>query len=309
MVKLRSSKTAVVVLVVAVLLCAAGWKKYKGGAAEGSGAAVVTVARGDIELHFMDSGELTPKTFVDVASKVSGRVIELFVDEGTRVRKGEKLAVIQPGRTEAEAYVPTTLTAPIDGVVMRYQDRGSNNSQEGRLSKLGEYVTGLMESQTPTYLMTVADLSRLVVKMKISEMDILKLKEGMDVKVTVDALPGQDFPSKVTLVSPQAEKDNNNLKNFKVEVTLLKSDARLKPGMTARVDGLLDSRKKVLKLALSGVFEEGGKEFAYVVAGEEKPKKTPLKLGLRSEMDVEVLEGVKEGDKLLTEKPDDKPKS
>lgn len=293
---------------VVVLAGAGGWYKYKGNAAEGGGPATVTVARGDIELRFMDSGELTPKLFVDVASKVSGRVIELFVDEGARVRKGDRLAVIQPGRTEAEAYVPTTLTAPIDGVVMRYQDRSSNNSQEGRLSKLGEYVTGLMESQTPTYLMTVADLSRLIVKMKISEMDILKLKEGMDVKVTVDALPGQDFPAKVTLVSPQAEKDSNNLKNFKVEVTLLKSDARLKPGMTARVDGLLDSRKKVLKLALSGVFEEGGKEFGYVVAGDGKPAKAPLKLGLRSEMDVEVLEGVKEGDKLLTEKPDDKKK-
>jgi len=190
MVNLRSSKAFVIVLVV-VLLCAAGWKKYK-GKTEDAGPGTVKVERGDIELHFMDSGELTPKTFVDVASKVSGRVIELFVDEGARVRKGEKLAVIQPGRTEAEAYVPTTLTAPIDGVVMRYQDRSSNNAAEGRLSKLGEYVTGLMESQNPTYLMTVADLSRLIVKMKISEMDILKLKEGMDVKVTVDALPGYD---------------------------------------------------------------------------------------------------------------------
>lgn len=298
-----------VAAVAVVLAGAGGWYKYKGNAAQEGGPSTVTVARGDIELRFMDSGELTPKLYADVASKVSGRVIELFVDEGARVRKGDKLAVIQPGRTEAEAYVPTTLTAPIDGVVMRYQDRSSNNSQEGRLSKLGEYVTGLMESQTPTYLMTVADLSRLIVKMKISEMDILKLSEGMDVKVTVDALPGRDFPAKVTLVSPQAEKDSNNLKNFKVEVTLLKGDSRLKPGMTARVDGLLDSRKKVLKLALSGVFEEGGKEFAYVSAAEGKPVKTPLKLGLRSEMDVEVLEGVKEGDKLLTEKPDDKKKS
>jgi len=291
----------------AALLGAGGWKYYAKPAVE-AGLGIVTVERGDIEVHFMDSGELTPKTFVDVASKVSGRVIELYVDEGTRVKKGDRIAVIQPGRTEAEAYVPTTLTAPIDGIVMRYQDRSSSNSQEGRLSKLGEYVTGLMESQTPTYLLTVADLSRLVVKMKISEMDILKLREGMDVKVTVDALPGQEFPSKVTLVSPQAEKDSNNLKNFKVEVTLLKGDARLKPGMTARVDGLLDSRKKVLKLALSGVFEEGGKEFAYR-SGGPKADKAPLKLGLRSEMDVEVLDGVKEGDKLLTEKPDDKPKS
>ncbi|MDD5301709.1 MAG: efflux RND transporter periplasmic adaptor subunit [Elusimicrobia bacterium] len=309
MVSIKSPKAIAAAVLVVLVLSAAGWKYYGKSSAEGGGSGVVTVERGDIELHFMDSGELTPKNFVDVASKVSGRVLELFVDEGTRVRKGDKLAVIQPGRTEAEAYVPTTLTSPIDGVVMRYQDRGSNNSQEGRLTKLGDYVTGLMESQTPTYLLTVADLSRLVVKMKISEMDILKLKEGMDVKVTVDALPGLDFPSKVTLVSPQAEKDSNNLKNFKVEVTLFKSDPRLKPGMTARVDGLLDSRKKVLKLSLSGVFEEGGKEFSYAANGGKPAVKRPLKLGLRSEMDVEVLDGVKEGDKLLTEKPDDKPKS
>lgn len=301
----KHRKNALIALIV-VLAGAGAWKKFKGAGGD-AGPTSVTVERGDIEVHFMDSGELTPKTFVDVASKVSGRVIELFVDEGTRVKKGDKIAVIQPGRTEAEAYVPTTLTSPIDGVVMRYQDRSSSNAQEGRLSKLGEYVTGLMESQTPTYLLTVADLSRLVVKMKISEMDILKLREGMEVKVTVDALPGQEFPSKVTLVSPQAEKDSNNLKSFKVEVTLSRIDARLKPGMTARVDGLLDSRKNVLKMSLSGVFEEAGKEFAYL-SGAAKAEKAPLKLGLRSEMEVEVLEGVKEGDKLLTEKPEDKPK-
>ena len=303
-----SPKAIAVAVVVAIALVSGGWIKYKGIVPD-AGPGTVTAEVGDIELHFMDSGELTPKTFVDVASKVSGRVIELAVEEGAAVRKGAKLAVIQPGRTEAEAYVPTTLTAPIDGVVMRYQDRSSNSPQEGRLSKLGEYVTGLMESQTPTYLLTVADLSRLVVKMKISEMDVLKLREGMAVKVTVDALPGLDFPAKVSLVSPQAEKDGNNLKNFKVEVSLLKSDPRLKPGMTARVDGLLDSRKKVLKLPLSGVFEEGGKEFAYAAGGGKPSVKVPLKLGLRSEMDVEVLDGVKAGDKLLTEKPDDKPKS
>lgn len=307
MVKLKERWKPLAAAALVLALGVWGWRKYKGKNADG-GPSTASVERGDIELHFMDSGELTPKLYVDVASKVSGRVIELFVDEGSRVRKGDKLAVIQPGRTEAEAYVLTTLTAPIDGVVMRWQDRSSNNPQEGRLSKLGEYVTGLMESQTPTYLLTVADLSRLVVKMKISEMDVLKLKEGMEVKVTVDAVAGQDFPAKVTMVSPQAEKDGNNLKNFKVEVTMLKGDPRLKPGMTARVDGLLDSRKKVLKVALSGVFEEGGKEYAYV-SGADKPRKSELKLGLRSEMDVEVLDGLKEGEKVLTEKPEDKPKS
>jgi RND family efflux transporter MFP subunit len=187
---------------------------------------------------------------------------------------------------------------------MRYQDRSKNNPEEGRLSKLGDYVTGLLESTQPTYMLTVADLSRLVVKMKISEMDVLKLREGMPVKVTIDALPGQEYPAKVTLVSPQAEKDNNNLKNFKVEVTLLKSDARLKPGMTARVDGLLDKRTGVLKLPLSAVFEDSGKEYAYLTTKEKRP----LKLGLRSEMEAEVLSGLKDGDRLLTEKPSDTPR-
>ena len=296
-------RTTAAVAVVA-LLGAVGFKKYK-GQKEPEGSTAVAVGRGDIELHFVDSGELTPKIYADIASKVSGRVIDMTVDEGARVKKGDKLCTIQPGRTEAEAYVPTSLQAPISGIVMRYQNRSANNPEEGKISKLGDYVTGMMDSNTPTYILTVADLSKLVVKMKISEMDVLKLHEGMNVDVKVDALPEEKYPARVTLVAPQAEKDNNNLKNFKVEVTLLKLDARLKPGMTARVDGLLDVRRKVLKLPLSAVFEEAGKEWVYV---DEKPKarRVELKLGLRSETDAELLSGPKEGEKLLTEKPADK---
>lgn len=309
MVSFKSSTWGKIIaaLCVSALLGVVGFKKYKDKKGA-DGPSTVVVSLGDIEVHFIDAGELTPKVYVDVASKVSGRVIEMTVEEGARVKKGDKLCVIQPGRTEAEAYVPTTLFAPIDGIVLRYQNRSANNPEEGKLSKLGDYVTGLMESNTPTYLMTVADLTRLVVKMKISEMDVLKLREGMSVDVAIDALPGSKYPAKVTLVSPQAEKDNNNLKNFKVEVTLLKQDARLKPGMTARVDGLLDARRKVLKLALAAVFEEAGKEYAYVQTSPAA-KKIELKLGLRSETDAELLTGPKEGEKLLTEKPGDKPQS
>ncbi|MFI5349053.1 MAG: efflux RND transporter periplasmic adaptor subunit [Elusimicrobiota bacterium] len=296
-------KTIAAVAAIA-LLGAVGFKKYN-GQKDPEGAAPVTVDRGDIELHFVDSGELTPKVYVDIASKVSGRVIDMSVEEGARVKKGDKLCTIQPGRTEAEAYVPTSLQAPIPGVVMRYQNRSANNPEEGKISKLGDYITGMMDSNTPTYILTVADLSKLVVKMKISEMDVLKLHEGMNVDVKVDALPAEKYPARVTLVAPQAEKDNNNLKNFKVEVTLLKLDSRLKPGMTARVDGLLDVRRKVLKLPLSAVFEEAGKEWVYVDA-KPKARRVELKLGLRSETDAELLSGPKEGEKLLTEKPADK---
>ncbi|MCX5788265.1 MAG: efflux RND transporter periplasmic adaptor subunit [Elusimicrobia bacterium] len=291
----------------AVIVLAAGgawwkWGRSSQGAAPGAQDSA-KVSRGDLEVRFADAGEIAPKNSVDVAAKVSGRVTELAVDEGQRVAPGQKLTVIQPGRTEAERYVPFTLTAPIAGVVMRYQKQGSN--EEGRIVRLGDYVTGLLESNTPTYLMTIGDLSKLIVKLKISEMDVLKLHEGMHVSVKVDALPGADFPSRVTLLSPQAERDKNDLKTFRVEVTLDKAEARLKPGMTARVDGLLDARRGVLKMPLSAVFEEGGAEFAYrrEAQGKSKSSKTRLKLGLRNETDVELLEGLKEGDTVLTEKP------
>lgn len=303
------SKRRLAVLAAAVVVCLGavmGFKRYRGAQKNPAGeTGMAAVSLGDIESHFIDSGELAPKTGVDIASKVSGRVIELPVDEGSRVKKGDRLLVIQPGRTEAESYVPAAVLSPIDGVVMRYQKQG-NYQEESKLARLGDYVIGLMESSSPTYLMTVADLKLLVVKMKINEMDILKLKEGMPVTVTVDALPQSPFPAKVTLVSPQAEKDNNNLKSFKVEVSLLKTDARLKPGMTARVDGLLESRKGVLKIPLSAVFEEGKEEVAYAKDAAGKPKKIALKLGLRNETDVEVKEGLKEGDSLYTEKPSEK---
>ena len=74
----HQARYAIAAALVVVLTSAGAWKKYK-GKAEDVGQGSVKVERGDIELHFMDSGELTPKTYVDVASKVSGRVIELFV--------------------------------------------------------------------------------------------------------------------------------------------------------------------------------------------------------------------------------------
>ena len=297
--------------IVAVLILAAGgggfwaYRRHKKAQAKPEAAAdTAKVSRGELSVHFTDSGMLAPKNYVDVASKVSGRVTEILVQEGRRVAKGDKLAIIQPGKTEAERYLPYTVTAPIDGIVMRYQKEGSYQ-EDSRIVRLGDYVTGLLDSTQPTYIMTIADLSTLIVKMKISEMDILKLKEGMSVSVTVDALPGVTFPSRVTLVSPKADNDKNDLKTFKVEVTLGGRDARLKPGMTARVDGLLDSRKNVLKLALAAVFEEDGAQYAYLKpkAKKDKPSRVKLTLGLRNETDVEVQSGVKEGDELLTEKP------
>lgn len=286
-----------------------GWKKKGAGKKPGGPAAEETdveVSKGSLETRFRELGDLAAKNTIDIASKVSGRVVELTVKEGDRVRAGQKLAVIQPGKTGAEKFLPSEVTAPIDGVVLAYVKSGSNN-QSVEFIETGAYVTGLFESQNPTYLMTLADMRQVVVKLRINEMDVLKLKEGMGVEVVVDSIPGAVFPAVVSVISPQAEREQRGGKIFRVEVALAKPDPRLRTGMTARVDAVLEKRADALRLPLTGLFEEKGAEVVYLKppTKDAKAKQVIVKTGMRTEMEIELLDGLKEGDKVLTEKPVD----
>jgi multidrug efflux pump subunit AcrA (membrane-fusion protein) len=293
----------------AVLAAAVGWggwkhhgRKEERARKSAEAASEARVSRGTLEAKFNETGDVAARNSVGVASKVSGRVIGMEVQEGSRVSAGQRLAVVQPGRSEAERFVPAPVLAPISGTVMRFVNENAS-SMSSNFSRVGDYVIGLIESTNPTYLLTVADLRELIVRLRISEMDVIKLRERMPVTVTVDAFPGAAFPARVSLISPQAERDNNGIKIFRVEVALDKADPRLKPGMTARVEATIERKESVLKMPLAALFEEGGSQFAYLKDLVLKPKKVLVHTGLRTEMDAEVLDGLKEGDAVLTEKP------
>ncbi|MFH1723603.1 MAG: efflux RND transporter periplasmic adaptor subunit [Elusimicrobiota bacterium] len=264
---------------------------------------LAAVTRGDLEVRFREIGDVAAKNSVDIASKVSGRIIKLFVHEGQIVRAGQEIAVVQPGKTGAERYLPSTVTTPIGGLLLRHIKTGEAGRPDARFAEVGDYVTGLFESQNPTYLMTVADMRVVIVRLKISEMDIMKLREKMRVEVKIDALPDTRFPADVTMISPQAERESVGGKVFRVEVTLNHGDKRLRTGMTARVDALLEKREDVLKMPLSGLFEEKGKTIVYLDVPGAKPRQAIVETGLRTELDVEITRGIKEGDKVHTEKP------
>ncbi len=293
------------IAVILVLVAATAGYKYYGGEKEDKDdeSTIALISRGDLEVRFTELGDLAAKNTVNVASKVGGRVIQLFVQEGDTVKKGQKLAVIQPGKTGAERFLPSTLTAPLGGILLRYVKNSNSNSANAKFAEVGDYVTGIFESQNPTYMMTVADMSKIIVKLKINEMDILKLREKLPVTVTVDALPDVEFPATVSMISPQAEYHQGGGKVFRVEVTLDKLDGRLRTGMTARVDAMLEKRENVLKMPLTGLFQEKGVHLAYLKTGEKKSKQVLVEAGLRTEIDVEILKGLKEKDKVLTEKP------
>jgi len=297
-------KPAAAAVLVAGLAAAAYKHKFQKEEPKDEDSSVSVVSKGDLEIRFSELGDIAAKNEIDLASKVGGRVIELFVQEGDIVKKGQKIAVIQPGKTGAERFLPSTLTAPIDGVLLRYVANKSGGNGDAVFVEVGQYITGIFESQNPTYLMTIADMREIIVKLKINEMDILKLREKMPVTVIVDALPDEKFDAQVSMIAPQAEKEARGGKYFRVEVSLKENDPRLRTGMTARVDALLEKREDVLKIPLAGLFEEKGRELVYLFIDDEKPRQKAVKTGMRSETEIQILSGIDENTKILIEKPE-----
>lgn len=283
---------------VVVAIGAAGvwvWKRHQN--AQDGKQEWVQVTRGDLIVKYEEVGQLQPKVKVDVKSNVTGRITKLFVQEGDLVKKGQVLAVVQPGQTAAERYLPYDVRSPMDGTVMK------------RKVEIGDsVVSGLAEFGAGTVIATVGDLSRMVVELDVNEVDVPKLSLNQKANVYLDAFPGQTFVGEIIFISPMAELNDDKIKVFKTKVDVVKADPRLRPGMTARIEVELARKPAVLKAPLEAVFEEGGKKIAYVVNQDSKkpPTRRPIEIGLKDEVDAEILGGVREGERLSLSRPEDK---
>ncbi|MBI3552489.1 MAG: efflux RND transporter periplasmic adaptor subunit [Elusimicrobia bacterium] len=270
--------------------------------------ALVKVERGTLENKFQENGDIWPRKLLNIFPNVSGRVVELPVGDGQSVKAGQTLAVVQGGRTSAEKFLPATIGAPITGALMRCPEEGGRNGGGTKeFVKLDDFVTGRNDSQqNATCMMAIADLSSLIVKLTINEVDVLKFRENMPVTVTVDALPGETFPGTVTVISRQAEEGYRRAgKVFRTEIALNRRDERLRVGMTGRVTAMIAKKENVLKMSLGAFFEQEGRSVAYLNVPRDKPREVEIKPGMRTPLEVEIVSGLKEGEQVFTEKPVD----
>ena len=257
----------------------------------------VKATQGDLVVKFQEVGELEPKVQVDVKSNVTGRITKLLVEEGNEVKKGQLLAVVQPGQTAAERYLPYEVRAPMSGTVIK------------RKIEIGDsVVSGLAEYGAGTVLMTIGDLSRMEVKLDVNEVDVPKLSLHQNADIHLDAFPAETFKGEIVFIGPLAELNDQKVKIFRTKVEIANADPRLRPGMTARIEVVLALRANVVKIPLEAVFEEGDKNVTYVVTDNPKvpPVRRLLKTGLKDEVDIEVLDGVRVGEKLSLSKPEEK---
>lgn len=179
------------------------------------------------------------------------------------------------------------VVSPMDGVVIE------------RKVQPGEFVvagtSGL--SAGGTVIMRVADLSHLIVKINVSEIDVPKVRIGQPVEVRLSAEPEQVHRGIVGRLAPEGRIEKE-LVVFPTQVELPEPDSILRPGMTCDADIVVGQKEDVLLVPTTALISKGDSTYVTVVAGgREEPRLVAV--GLRSETDAEIVSGLDEGEEIL----------
>jgi len=153
-------------------------------------------------------------------------------------------------------------------------------------------------------LIELPDLSRIVAETQINEVDVSKVAEGQDVIVTLDAFPEQSFTGNVNDIATLAtEKERrSSVKVFPVEAVLDQADPIMKPGMTVKVEVVVERIPDVVYVPLESVFEQGDVMICHVASNGSFDERE-VTLGKRNDNYVIVEEGLEDGERVALRDP------
>ncbi len=221
-----------------------------------------------------------------------------------------------PINQSPEKFQGSNVTAPMDGVVLT------------KNVEIGESITsGVSSFNAGTVLFSIADVSRMIVKAGVNEVDIGKIHVRMPVKVTLDAYPKTSFAGRIDRIAPAVRIDDK-VRVFDVEIRLDAQGRELRSGMTANIEVVGERKDKVLTVPIEAVFQRDGAEIVYVkkkldpnapppaktVKKDGQPQtdkdawkkwfdKREVATGLSDNARVEVLRGLKPGQEIALEDP------
>jgi HlyD family secretion protein len=203
----------------------------------------------------------------------------------------ERLALMESGRVKIEeTNIESIVKSPIDGFVLR------------KSVEVGDPVTPLTSYQEGTVLMKMANMERLLFKGTVDEIDVGKLKEGLEAELKVGALPAEKIVGVLSKISLKAEK-KENATVFPIEVTVPRaSNSRLRAGYSANANVIIQKKDSVLMIPERVVTFRNDSAFVSADLGKGKKEERFIRTGLSDAINIEVVAGLKEGDQVI-EKP------
>jgi membrane fusion protein (multidrug efflux system) len=280
-------------------------------------------------------GSLRSRQGVMLRPEVAGRVKQIFFNDGQRVRKGQVLVQFEDQLQQAQVSQARAELSIAEANHKRNQELVGQNfiskrslDESGaalevaraklsladatlqRLKVLAPFdgIAGLKQINVGDYLkdgadmVNIEDLDAVLLDFRLPERFQAKIRAGQTAQLTVDALPGRPFTAIVQAVDPLIEA---NGRSVGVRGCIDNRQQALRPGMFARVNAVFGSRENALVIPEEAVIPQGGRSFVVKVVAGEKPdtlisERVAVKLGLRLPGKVEVLEGLAEGDTVVT---------
>lgn len=302
------------------------------GQSAGPGAAtpveVIVVQPVTVQEDLQAVGSLRSNESVVLRPEVSGRVATIGFRDGQVVRKGQLLIGLDATLNEAEVaqyqaeydLALSNLKRSEDLARQKFisssaQETAASNAQvaearlklaQARLSKmrivapfdgivgirrvsLGDYV------KDGTDLVNVEDVHDLKVDFRLPERNLRQIRVAQDVEVVADALPGDRWQGRIEAINPRIDANGRSLE---LRARLDNASGKLRPGMFVRVRVIIGERRGLL------VPEEAivpqGEEFHVYKVVEGAARRVPVKIGVRRAAQVEILDGIAAGDRVVT---------
>jgi len=274
-------------------------------------------------------GNLRSNESVMMRPEVAGRIAAIGFRDGQPVKRGQLLVQLDAALNEAEVAQARAELDLAKSNLKRTEDLARKNFVSGsaqetaasnvevlaarlklteaRLAKMGilapfDGVVGIRGVSIGDYvkdgadLVNIEDIGILKVDFRLPERYLPQLRSGQAVEVTADALPGGRYRGAVEAINPRIDANGRSLE---VRARLSNADGRLRPGLFARVRIIVGERANALLVPEEAIVPLGDDFFVYTVV-DGKANRIRVKLGVRRDSQVELLDGVKAGDKVVT---------
>jgi HlyD family secretion protein len=197
------------------------------------------------------------------------------------------LELIREGVNKKSGKVTNTLiTSTIDGMILDIP------------IKVGSSVIEANTFNAGTTIATVADVNDMIFDGKVDETEVGKIKPGMGLLLSIGAIENDTFQATLKYIAPKGVVENGAVQfEIKADVDLKKGQF-IRAGYSANADIVLEKKDKVLAVREGDLLFEGDSNFVEVETAPQKFEKRLIKTGISDGINIEVISGLTEKDKI-----------
>ena len=196
------------------------------------------------------------------------------------------LLLMKSGATKKSDKVSNMIPATVDGMILDLP------------YKEGAFIVETSSFGSGTTVATLADMNDMIFEGLVDESEVGKIREGMSLMLDVGALEGEPFTAVLEYISPKGITDQGTIK-FQIRAAVTLSEKLfLRSNYSANADIVLDKRENVVAINEGNLIVEEQANFVELEVGPQKYEKREVKTGISDGINIEIVEGLKQGDKI-----------